>query len=195
VPTTVVTATFSEPVTGVSGSSVTLAGPGGAVQASVRYSAGTRVVTLTPRARLAAGTTYTVAVTAAVRDTARNPLAATRWTFTTAGAGQTDRVAPTVVSRSPAPAATGVPRAGTVTVVFSEPVTGVGRTTLTLSTGNGATVPATVRYDATGRTATLDPTPTLKSRTRYRVALTTGVRDAAGNRLAATSWTFTTGTR
>jgi Big-like domain-containing protein len=82
-----------------------------------------------------------------------------------------------------------------VTMRFSEPVTGVDRGTLTLTTASGTAVPATVRYDAAGRTATLDPTPTLKAGTRYRVALTTGIRDAAGNRLAATAWTFTTGSR
>ena len=53
-------------------------------------------------------------------------------------------------------------------------------------------VPAAVRYDAASRTATIDPSAALKARTRYTVSLTDGITDAAGNRLAATSWSFTT---
>jgi hypothetical protein len=195
VPTTAVTATFSEPVTGVAAGSLTLTGPSGRVAATVGYAAGTRTATLTPAVQLAAGTRYTVALSTAVKDSAGNRLAATTWSFTTAAAPPADRVAPTVTARTPAATLTGVLRASTVTVGFSEPVTGVGRATLTLSTGNGAAVAATVRYDGASGTATLDPTPTLKAGTRYRVTLTTGIRDAAGNRLAATTWTFTTGSR
>jgi hypothetical protein len=40
--------------------------------------------------------------------------------------------------------------------------------------------------------ATLNPNPTLVAGHRYRIALTDGIRDAAGNRLAGTSSNFTT---
>ncbi|MFB3819491.1 MAG: N,N-dimethylformamidase beta subunit family domain-containing protein, partial [Candidatus Methylomirabilales bacterium] len=93
---TAMTATFSEamdPAT-ISGSTVTLQGPGGAaVAASVSYSASTLTATLTPSSPLLAGTTYTAAVLGGttdprVKDVAGNALAATStWTFTTASAG------------------------------------------------------------------------------------------------------------
>ncbi|MGH2477889.1 MAG: Ig-like domain-containing protein, partial [Candidatus Limnocylindrales bacterium] len=80
-----VTATFSEDVTGVSGTTFTLEGPGPtAVTATVSYNAGTRVATLDPSASLAAGTTYTARLTSGITDLATNPLAPVSWTFTTA---------------------------------------------------------------------------------------------------------------
>ena len=81
-----VTATFSEAVTGVSGSTFTLSGPGGAVAASVSYDSASKTATLTPGAALAFNTTYTANLTAGIADAANNPLAATSWSFTTAAA-------------------------------------------------------------------------------------------------------------
>jgi hypothetical protein len=80
-----VTATFSEPVTGVSGSTFTLTGPGGgAVAASVSYNAGTRTATLDPNADLSPNTTYTAHLTSGITDTSDNALAPVDWSFTTA---------------------------------------------------------------------------------------------------------------
>ena len=79
-----VTATFSEAVTGVSGSSFTLTGPGGAtVDAVFSYNPVTRVATLDPIDPLAAATTYTATVTSAVEDLAGNPFTTRTWSFTT----------------------------------------------------------------------------------------------------------------
>ena len=74
-----VTATFSEPVQGVDGSSFTLRQSGAAagVSAVVSYNATTRVATLDPAADLAAGATYTATLGSAIRDAAGNPLAPT----------------------------------------------------------------------------------------------------------------------
>jgi hypothetical protein len=84
-----VTATFSEDVTGVSGTTFTLEGPGPtAIPAAVSYNAGTRVATLNPNANLASGTTYTATLTSGITDTATvpNALVQVQWTFTTAAA-------------------------------------------------------------------------------------------------------------
>jgi hypothetical protein len=83
-----ITATFSEGVTGVSGTSFVLrnATTGTAVTAVVTYNATTRVATLNPSVTLAATTRYTVTVTGsttAVRDLGGNPLATSSWSFTT----------------------------------------------------------------------------------------------------------------
>jgi hypothetical protein len=80
-----VTATFSEAVTGVSGSTFTLTGPGGGgVAASVSYSGGTLTATLDPNADLSPNTTYTAHLTSGITDLAGNPLAPVDWSFTTA---------------------------------------------------------------------------------------------------------------
>lgn len=85
-----VTATFDEAVDpqSVTGSTFTLAGPAGAVPATVSASGST--ASLVPQAPLAAGATFTATVrggTGGVRDVAGNVLAQDRsWTFTTAAA-------------------------------------------------------------------------------------------------------------
>ena len=186
-----VTATFSEAVTGVSGTTFTLEGPGAtAVPATVSYDGATKTATLDPNATLAANTTYTARLTSGITDLATNPLAALNWSFTTAAA---DTTAPTVSGRSPTSGATGVATGTNVTATFSEAVTGVSGTTFTLE-GPGATaVPATVSYDGATKTATLDPNATLAANTTYTARLTSGITDLATNPLAPDSWTFTTG--
>jgi len=82
-----ITATFSEAVSGVSGTTVRLRTTSGStVTASVSYNATTRVVTLVPGSTLASSTRYTVTLTGgatAIRDAAGNPLTTVTWTFTT----------------------------------------------------------------------------------------------------------------
>lgn len=80
-----VTASFSESVKGVSGTSFTLkqTASGAAVAATVSYNATTKVATLRPTAPLPAGTRLTVQLTSAIKDIAGNPLTAMSWSFTT----------------------------------------------------------------------------------------------------------------
>jgi Big-like domain-containing protein len=106
----------------------------------------------------------------------------------------TDTTPPTVTATSPADGATGAPRTGPLTATFSEPVSGVGSATMTLrKVSTGARFGAVVGYDASSSTATLTPNRTLPRATEFSVTLGSGVADAAGNPLAATSWSFTTG--
>jgi hypothetical protein len=53
-------------------------------------------------------------------------------------------------------------------------------------------VPAVVTYNATTRTATLNPSATLLANRTYTMAVS--VRDLAGNQISTQPWTFTTGT-
>ena len=82
-----VTATFSEAVQGVTGTTMTLRSSAGtAVAAVVTYDAATRRATLNPDANLARGTRYTATLTGGatrIRDMAGNPLTTTSWSFTT----------------------------------------------------------------------------------------------------------------
>jgi hypothetical protein len=188
-----VTATFSQPVTGVSGTTFRLRNAAGTlVGAAVSYNATTRTATLNPSANLVPDTRYTATLTGgttAIRSTTNVPLATTTWTFTTGPA-------PTVSTRTPAVNGTSVAVAANVTARFSEPVQGVGTTTFALRDPGGATVPAAVSYNATTRTATLNPSANLAADTRYTATLTggtTAIRDRAGNPVATSTWSFTTG--
>ena len=96
--------------------------------------------------------------------------------------------------RIPRAGASGVSRWTSVTVRFSEPVAGVSRTTFRLRDAvTGRYVTAVVRYSASTRTATLDPSTGLRAGRRYVASLTRLVADTAGNPLAAQIWSLTTG--
>ena len=131
--------------------------------------------------------TYTFSLTAT--DAAGNTSAPLSTTFTV------DTGAPTVSTRTPAPGAKAVSQTANVTVGFSESVTGVSTTSLTLATADGTTVPAPVTYVAGSRTATLNPTATLAADTAYTATLGSAVKDRAGNTVAPLTWTFVTGPR
>jgi hypothetical protein len=187
-----VTATFSENVTNVTGTTVVLRNPAGATMAAaVSYNATTRVATLNPNANLANDTRYTVTLTSGIRDAARNALVQDTWSFVTGPAPRATTVAP-------AANATGVRRGANVTATFSEAVKSVSGTTMTLTNvATGAVVPAVVSYNATTRVATLNPNANLSASTSYRVNLTggaTAIRDNANNPLVNRTWTFRTGT-
>lgn len=104
--------------------------------------------------------------------------------------------APTVTAITPGATATSVPVGTNVTATFSTVVQGVSQATFVLKNAAGTTVPATVTYNATTRTATLDPSAALAADTVYTATLvggTSAIRDAAGTPLASSSWTFLTG--
>jgi hypothetical protein len=189
-----VTATFSEDVTGVSGTTFTLEGPGATpVAAGVTYDGPSRTATLNPNANLANGTTYTATLTSGITDTSpnANALVQVQWTFTTVAA---DTTAPTVTNRTPGAGATDVAIGTNVTATFSEDVTGVSGTTFTLEGPGSTAVPAAVTYDGPSRTATLNPTANLANDTTYTATLTSGITDTSpnANALVQVQWTFTT---
>jgi methionine-rich copper-binding protein CopC len=141
-----------------------------------------------PTHAYASAGTYTV-VLAVVDDEGST---ATDTSVITIGGGSQDTTPPQVTSRSPAPNATGVAATTNVTATFSEPVQGVSGSTFTLRQGSNS-VNASVSYDSGTRTATLDPSSNLTDGATYTASLTSGVRDLAGNALAALSWNFTVG--
>ncbi|RKO20978.1 serine protease [Pseudarthrobacter phenanthrenivorans] len=104
--------------------------------------------------------------------------------------------APAVTAVSPGANATAVAAGTNVTATFSTAVQGVTSSTFVLRNSAGATIPAAVSYNATTRTATLDPAAGLAADTVFTATLVGGpsaIRDSAGTPLASTSWTFLTG--
>jgi subtilisin family serine protease/putative cell wall-binding protein len=104
-----------------------------------------------------------------------------------------DNVAPAISARSPGPGATGVPVDGTLTVTFSEAVSGVSASSVVLRDVGGSVVPTTVGYDVGSLRATVQPHAVLAGEATYSLALSAPIADAAGNPLPAQSWDFVTG--
>src|SRR3990172_923555 len=102
-----------------------------------------------------------------------------------------DTQSPTVVSTSPANAATGVAFDAVITVNFSEAMDCATLTTATFTLNGAAAVNGNVNCN--GSSATFTPSASLAATTAYTATVTTGVRDTAGNALAANYfWSFTT---
>lgn len=80
---TLVTATFTEPVSGVSDSSFQLRRGGTVVPATVSYDPASRLATLRPSVPLAGEVAYQVSLTSTIVDLAGNPLPPKGWQFTT----------------------------------------------------------------------------------------------------------------
>jgi hypothetical protein len=101
-----------------------------------------------------------------------------------------------VTTTVPAAGATGVSASVTPAATFSEPLnpTTVTAATFLLRTAAGQPVAGNVSYNPTTRTATFTPASPLGPQTGYIATATTGIKDVAGNSLAANvTWTFTTG--
>ena len=186
--------------TTITSTSFTLACPAGTpVTAAVTYDAVTRTATLTPAASLPANTQCLATVTTAVKDDSGFSLNSPyTWSFTT-GAGA-DATAPTVTSVSPLDTSVNVCRTQAVTVLFDEAMdpSTVTAANFVVSDG-GIAVPGSVSYDDNSQTASFVPTNPagFAANTAFVVTVrsgATGVRDIAGNPLAADQVSgFTTG--
>ncbi|MGE0158265.1 MAG: Ig-like domain-containing protein [Gemmatimonadales bacterium] len=107
-----------------------------------------------------------------------------------------DGVPPQVVGVLPAGGATGVSVGALVSVSFDEPLdpASVTASSLVLNTSAGVSVAGSVTY--ADSTIVFDPTAPLDTLSNYVATLAPGVRDAAGNALAASfQWSFTTSAR
>jgi N-acetylneuraminic acid mutarotase len=119
-------------------------------------------------------------------NTARDTIVVTRTPDTTP---------PTVVSTSPIAGASGVDVKAAATATFSEPMSAatITSSTFILKDGSNNTVAASVAYDALAYQAKLRPSAQLAFNQTYTATVTTGVRDASGNALAADHvFSFTT---
>jgi hypothetical protein len=106
-----------------------------------------------------------------------------------------DMTPPSLLSRSPTVSAMNVGLTPTVTARLSESVTGVGTGTMVLSkTSDYIALSATVSFDPTTFTATLQPSAPLAPDTTYRMGMSGSIKDMSGNSLPWTTWTFRTAT-
>lgn len=147
--------------------------------------------TFTSTSNLENGKIYTATITSGAKDIAGNALANNHtFSFTTEVAA--DIILPVVNSTVPQNNATGVELNKVVALTFSEvmnPLT-INASTFTLMQGTAA-VSGVVAYS--GTTATFTPSVILVSDLVYTATITTGVKDLAGNSLAANSvLSFTT---
>jgi hypothetical protein len=164
------------------------------VNGAVVFSGST--ATFQPSAALDAKTLYAgkvlIAGYASEKDDADKSGNAFNWSFTTAGSAA-DVTAPVVNTVVPANNATAIVTSTKATVTFSEAMNPATITAATFSLKQGSTaVPGAVSY--TGTTATFTPSAALTAGLVYTATVTSGVKDVAGNALAAPYvWSFTTG--
>jgi hypothetical protein len=111
-----------------------------------------------------------------------------------------DTTAPTITARAPVAGATGVAASSTVSATFSEAMApaSISTSTFELRSSTNVLVSATVSYNASTNTAVLTPGAALAAGATYTATVkggATGVKDLAGNPLAADSgWSFTVAT-
>ncbi len=168
---------------------------GGAVPGSVALSDGNRRIAFTPEAPLPAGAAVEVEVTAVLRDLAGLALA-NPGIVTFATGAELDGESPAVQRIEPADGAVGVGTDGVVTVTFSEPVaapTVTGCTVRLLHRGTATLVEGRVTVEGGGRRAVFVPAARLAPSTAYRVEVTDGIADFAGQPVAPVEAGFVTG--
>jgi hypothetical protein len=210
---TQISATFSEAMAAatITAASFTVVDVGTRlpVLGTVSYNAASRTAVFTPTAPapLAVATPYAVTLAASITDVAGNGLAGNTavlpgggahvWSFTTGLAG--DTTAPAVTAISPTDGSTGQCLTKGASATFSEPMDPATITSANFGvTDAGLAVSGSVSYDAAARVATFTPTAAagFAASRSFVVTVSTGVKDLAGNALAAPrTWGFTTGTQ
>ena len=209
----IITATFSEPVRPIAGSSsftLSCAAPCVAPAGTVTLDATGRIATfnLAPGAGLAPLTLYTATVTGATSVATGLSMASPFvWTFRTGVAPDITRprvssTQPVTTSPGPTP---GVATNTAISATFTEdmaPATIPSSFTVTCA-APCVSPTGTVSYATGSRTAIFTPNAPLLPNTTYTARITTGATDLAGNALAGNQaplpaasdyvWTFTTG--
>ncbi len=151
-----------------------------------------RQLTFTPSGNLATSTAYAVAVSGVSGETGAivTPFNSS---FTTSANATVDTTRPTVVSVTPANNAANVLSSTAATVQFSERINPL---TVTIDTffleqqttnNNYAKISGAISISADGRSITFTPDQPLLAGKQYRVRLTSGIQDIAGNAYASST--------
>ncbi|HET8864541.1 MAG TPA: Ig-like domain-containing protein, partial [Gracilimonas sp.] len=187
----VISASFSEALddASVNSSTFMISQNGNSVSGSINLSGST--ISFTPNNDLPYEAVVTAVITTGVKDEAGNSLPANyEWSFVIMD--EPDNISPEVISTSPADNARDVDVDSDITATFSEPMneSSISNSTI-IVTRQGRTVSGSVSYS--DNTVTFNPDGDLRDDRTYRVTITTGVEDLAGNALENdVTWTFRT---
>jgi hypothetical protein len=194
----IITITFSEALAPATVNSSTISlrvtGSGPAIAGTVTYNSASGTATLTPSSALSNNTSYTVTVSAGIKDLAGNPLPSLlTFNFLTVAPG----TPPTVIASVPAGGATNVAVTSPVSVTFSKDMdasTINGATFILRMNSTGADVAGTVSYDPGTRAAAFTPAAGLLANgIGYTATVTTAARDIGGLGLSSNFiFSFTT---
>lgn len=160
------------------------------VNGTVTYDAVNQIGAFKAVSDFAPSTTYNATITTVARDLSGAPLAAP-FTFSFITRASSDTSTPEIFAITVAAGATCVPVTQKIKITFEEQMD-----SLTLNPGTIfiTGVAGSVTYDAGSQVATLSPNANLAANTTFTVNVTTGVKDLAGNPLAALfQLTFRTG--
>jgi len=159
------------------------------IPGTASYDSTNHIAVFTPTAPLAPNTRYTATIITGVKDVAGNPLTKDfAWCFVTGAT--TDSTAPSVTFTD---AAAGVAVNRKITATFNEDMDGSTITPASFSVTGPAAAPVSGTVTYLRRTAVFNPSSSLASNTTYTAAITSGVKDLAGNALQANAWSFSTG--
>jgi hypothetical protein len=191
-----ISAVFNEEMasSSITGSTFRLVdGSGNPVSGTVTYT--NNGVTFTPLNSLAYLATYTAIVDSGIKDLSGNSMVANYvWSFTTTKVP--DTAPPMVTSTSPTNGANGVdPDNIGVLVTFNENIdsSSMNSSTFILKDSSANLVPGVIRITNGGASAEYRPSIALGDLMPYTATVTRGIKDLAGNRMAADySWTFIT---
>lgn len=187
--TTIITATFSEPMDhgSINNTTFKVTQDKDPVSGSIDFSGVTAI--FTPADSLAFDTPVTVVVTTGAQDSAGNALRNdVKWSFRT----EKENIPPKVSSVSPSGDAQNVSVNTLISATFNEPIdpASINATTIQVSL-DGTPVQGSVNYS--NPEATFRPDASLKYNRTYTVSVTTGVKDLAGNNLSDNvTWSFMT---
>jgi hypothetical protein len=190
------TATFSEPMNNatITAGTFTLTGPFTTpVNGSVIYDIPSRTATFTPSGNLANNTTYTATISTGAMNPAGTALASPFvWSFSTALVP--DTTAPLVSFTAPANNELGVLINRKIVATFNEAMDPATIIAANVSvTGPSGIVSGAVTYAAGSNAMTFTPASSLATNSTYTVTIFTGVKDLAGNAMAADyAWSFIT---
>jgi formylglycine-generating enzyme required for sulfatase activity len=162
-----------------------------------------KIVVLLPASSLSEGTNYTASVSSEVQDTSGNSLGQdSSWKFTTVSSSSgdsadnstssddessADTTKPSFISITPADNSSSISVNTTIIVVFSEEVSSVSLSSSTFKLLDNTSNYVSSSYSINGSTVTFTPTDNLSYFQDYKVSLTTGIQDTAGNALSSAS--------
>ena len=162
-----------------------------------------KIVVLLPASSLSEGTNYTASVSSEVQDTSGNSLGQdSSWKFTTVSSSSgdsadnstssddessADTTKPSFISITPADNSSSISVNSSIIVVFSEALSSATLSSSTFKLLDNMSNSVSGSFSLNGSTVTFTPTDNLSYFRDYRVSLTTGIQDSAGNALSSAS--------